>query len=139
MLKVLILAAQNNVSDSRMDHLIRDRLSWLSLPRVTASLGRCLRSGYKSSIACSRAFGLPQPGHEKWLKRMGRISRILRRKSPGRPMPERTARANAAKSKVRVRVELVVAHQKHKMGLFIRHHRPTPRRGQDHARQPCLR
>jgi len=28
MLKVLILAAQNNVSDARMEHLIRDRLSW---------------------------------------------------------------------------------------------------------------
>lgn len=29
MLKVLILAAQNNVSDGRMEYLIRDRLSWL--------------------------------------------------------------------------------------------------------------
>lgn len=29
MLKVLILAAQNNVSDERMEFLIRDRLSWL--------------------------------------------------------------------------------------------------------------
>ena len=29
MLKVLILAAQNNVSDTRMEFLVRDRLSWL--------------------------------------------------------------------------------------------------------------
>ena len=29
MLKVLVLAAQNNVSDGRMEYLIRDRLSWL--------------------------------------------------------------------------------------------------------------
>jgi IS5 family transposase len=29
MLKVLILAAQNNVADVRMEYLIRDRLSWL--------------------------------------------------------------------------------------------------------------
>lgn len=29
MFKVLILAAQNNVSDERMEFLIRDRLSWL--------------------------------------------------------------------------------------------------------------
>ena len=35
-------------------------------------------------------------------------------------MPERTAKANAAKSKVRARVEHVFAHQKAKMGLFIR-------------------
>ena len=31
MLKVLVLAAQNNVSDARMEDLIRDRLSWLRL------------------------------------------------------------------------------------------------------------
>jgi transposase len=29
MFKVLILAAQNNLSDARMEYLIRDRLSWL--------------------------------------------------------------------------------------------------------------
>ena len=32
MFKVLILAAQNIVSDTRMEFLIRDRLSWLRLP-----------------------------------------------------------------------------------------------------------
>src|SRR5512143_858616 len=35
MFKVLILATQNNVSDARMEFLIRDRLSWL---RVTVHL-----------------------------------------------------------------------------------------------------
>jgi transposase len=29
MFKVLVLAAQNNVADARMEYLIRDRLSWL--------------------------------------------------------------------------------------------------------------
>lgn len=29
MLKILILAAQNNVADARMEYLIRDRLSWM--------------------------------------------------------------------------------------------------------------
>ena len=37
-----------------------------------------------------------------------------------KPMPERTAKANAAKSKVRARVEYVFARQKDLMGLFIR-------------------
>ena len=32
MLKVLVLAAQHNVSDARMEWLIRDRLSWLRFP-----------------------------------------------------------------------------------------------------------
>lgn len=58
--------------------------------------------------------------NEAWLKRQGRVSRIHRKKPRGRPMPERTAKANAAKSKIRARVEHVFAHQKAKMGLFIR-------------------
>jgi transposase, IS5 family len=58
--------------------------------------------------------------NEKWLRRQSKVSRIHRRKPRGKPMPERTAKANAAKSKVRARVEHVFAHQKGKMGLFIR-------------------
>lgn len=58
--------------------------------------------------------------NERWLRRQGKVSRIHRRKPTGRPMPERTAKANAAKSTVRARVEHVFAHQKAKMGLFIR-------------------
>jgi IS5 family transposase len=57
--------------------------------------------------------------NETWLKRMGRVSRIHRKKPRGRAMPERTATANAAHSKIRARVEHVFAHQKSKMGLFI--------------------
>jgi len=38
----------------------------------------------------------------------------------GKPMPVATARANAAKSAVRARIEHVFAHQKNKFGLFIR-------------------
>ena len=58
--------------------------------------------------------------NERWLRRNGKVSRIHRKKPRGKPMPERTAKANAAKSKVRARVEHVFAHQKDKMGLFIR-------------------
>ena len=54
------------------------------------------------------------------IKRQSKVSRIHRKKPSGRPMPERTAKANAVKSKVRARVEHVFAHQKDKMGLFIR-------------------
>jgi transposase, IS5 family len=265
MLKVLILAAQNNVSDARMEYLIRDRLSWLrflgfdlgsptpdantirlfreklteagALDALFADFDRQLKErgylamggqivdatlvaapkqrntqaekdaikqgktaaeiwpdeparaaqkdtdarwtlkfakakptadgkpgidiaipsfGYKSSISICRAFGFIRrckvtdgarfdgrmlrdvvtndntasdvwadtayrsQANEKWLKRQSRISRIHRRKPRGKPMPERTAKANAAKSKVRARVEHVFAQQKDKMGLFIR-------------------
>ena len=38
----------------------------------------------------------------------------------GKPMPQATARANAAKSSIRAHVEHVFAHQKSRFGLFIR-------------------
>lgn len=47
-------------------------------------------------------------------------SRIHRRKPKGKSMPIATARANAAKSLIRARIEHVFAHQKNRFGLFIR-------------------
>ena len=58
--------------------------------------------------------------NEAWLAGKGRVSQIHRKKPKGRAMPGRTARANARKSAVRAPVEHVFAHQKHRMGLFIR-------------------
>lgn len=58
--------------------------------------------------------------NEKFLA--GRLlrSQIHRKKPKGKPMPRRTARANARKSAVRAAVEHVFARQKGPMGLFIR-------------------
>jgi IS5 family transposase len=265
MLKVLVLAAQNNVADARMEYLIRDRLSWLrflgfdlgaatpdantirlfreklteagALDAVFTDFDRQLKErgylamggqivdatlvaapkqrntaaekdaikagksaceiwpdeparaaqkdtdarwtlkfakarplangkpgidiaipsfGYKSSVSICRTFGFIRKckvtdgarfdgrmlrdvvtgdntasdvwadtayrsqANEAWLKRQSRVSRIHRKKPRGKPMPERTAKANAAKSKVRARVEHVFARQKDQMGLFIR-------------------
>ena len=58
--------------------------------------------------------------NERHLAGIGKVSLIHRRKPPGKPMPKRTARANAAKSVVRARVEHPFAHQKGPMGLVIR-------------------
>ena len=58
--------------------------------------------------------------NERYLRGIGKVSRIHRRKPPGRPMPRRTAQANAAKSAVRARVEHPFAHQKGVVGLVIR-------------------
>ena len=58
--------------------------------------------------------------NEQFLRDNGKVSRIHRRKPPGKPMPKRTARANAAKSAVRSAVEHPFAHQKGPMGLVIR-------------------
>ena len=58
--------------------------------------------------------------NEAMLARRGLVSRIHRKKPPGRPMPERMRIANAQKSKVRSAVEHVFAHQKGPMGLMVR-------------------
>ncbi len=58
--------------------------------------------------------------NEAWLADRGRVSHIHRKKPRGRPMPGTTARANARKSAVRTPAEHVFAHQKERMGLFIR-------------------
>jgi len=54
------------------------------------------------------------------LTRRGFVSRIHRKKPPGRPMPDRMRIANAQKSKVRSAIEHVFAHQKGPMGLIVR-------------------
>ena len=58
--------------------------------------------------------------NEAGLADLGRVSRIHRKKPPARPMPRHLARGNASKSAVRVLVEHVFAHQKERMGLFVR-------------------
>ncbi len=58
--------------------------------------------------------------NEAWLRATGPVSRVHRKKPKGRPMPARIARANAAKSTIRARIEHVFARQKDQMALFIR-------------------
>ncbi len=58
--------------------------------------------------------------NEAFLEANGFVSRIHRKKPPGRPMSPRTRRANALKSLVRSREEHVFAVQKDKIGVFIR-------------------
>ncbi|MFC4291447.1 transposase [Sphingorhabdus arenilitoris] len=58
--------------------------------------------------------------NEGWLTQHMLKSRIHRKKPQGKPMPEHTSRANAAKSAIRAKVEHVFAHQKCRFGLYIR-------------------
>ena len=58
--------------------------------------------------------------NEAWLAARGLVSRIHRKKPPGRPMAPQTRRANARKSAVRSAVEHVFARQKGPMGLVVR-------------------
>ena len=58
--------------------------------------------------------------NEDFLVVCGKRSQIHRRKQAGKPMPQRTAKANARKSRVRAAVEHVFAQQKDRMKLMIR-------------------
>ena len=58
--------------------------------------------------------------NEQHLAQRGFVSRIHRKKPPGRPMPRNVARANGAKSMVRCAVEHVFARQRGPMGLVVR-------------------
>ena len=58
--------------------------------------------------------------NEALMAKNGFVSQVHRKKPKGRPMPERTSKANGRKSKVRAKVEHVFAAQKHRMGLFVR-------------------
>jgi IS5 family transposase len=58
--------------------------------------------------------------NEEWLEKNGYVSDIHRKKPKGRPMGERTSRANGRRSKVRSAVEHVFARQKGPMALFVR-------------------
>ena len=58
--------------------------------------------------------------NEEWLSKHGKVSRIHRKKPPGRPMPDHVLKPNGVKSKTRARVEHPFAHQKGPMGMTIR-------------------
>jgi IS5 family transposase len=58
--------------------------------------------------------------NEAFMEKRGFTSHIHRKKPKGKSMPDAIRRANAAKSKIRSRVEHVFAEQKDRMKLFIR-------------------
>jgi IS5 family transposase len=57
--------------------------------------------------------------NEAWLDKNGYRSDIHHKKPKGRPMSERTVRANGRRSKIRAFVEHVFAQQKSRMGLCV--------------------
>jgi len=111
---------QNHVGIDRGFGLIR---TWM-VTDAAAYEGARLREGLldKSNTAAVvwADSAYRSMANETWLARNGFVSRIHRKKPPGKPMPERTRRANAAKSKVRSCIEHVFAEQKSRMGLFVR-------------------
>jgi len=84
-----------------------------------AQLGNVLdRNNTGSTVWADTAYRSKK--NEAWLARNGYVSDIHHKKPKGRPMSEAMARANGRRSKIRAFVEHVFAHQKARMGLFVR-------------------
>ncbi len=111
---------QNHIGIDRAHGLIR---KW----KVTDAArfeGAVLRDGLldgsntASSVWADSAYR--SKANEAFLAANGFTSKIHRKKPQGKPMPRRSARANARKSTVRSRIEHVFAEQKDRMDLFVR-------------------
>ncbi len=110
---------KNHVSIDRAHGLIRKWTATDAAAHDGARLEDVLdRTNTASEVFADGAYRSAK--NEDMLARRGFVSRIHRKKPPGKPMPERTRLANAQKSKVRSAVEHVFAHQKGPMGLLVR-------------------
>jgi IS5 family transposase len=58
--------------------------------------------------------------NEAIIVKNGLYSKVHHRRAPGKPLNAVQSRANAVRSKVRSRIEHIFAHQKQRMGLFVR-------------------
>jgi transposase, IS5 family len=110
---------QNHVSADRRHRLIR---RWL-VSDATAHAGKRLAELLDPGNTAADVWadtGYRSKKNEDLLRQRMLVSHIHRKKPAGRPMPVRTARANATKSAIRAHIEHVFAEQKHRMGLFVR-------------------
>jgi transposase, IS5 family len=110
---------QNHVSADRRHRLIRRWLVTDAAAHAGARLADLLDPGNTASDVWADT-GYRSRKNEALLRQRMLTSHIHRKKPAGRPMPPRTARANAKKAAVRAHIEHVFAEQKARMGLFVR-------------------
>lgn len=119
-LAIPVFGYQNHISIDRGFGFIR---KWTASD-AAAYEGARLREGLldKSNTAASvwADTAYRSAANETFMENNGFISHVHRKKPRGRPMPAAIRRANAAKSKIRSRVEHVFAEQKDRMALFLR-------------------
>lgn len=110
---------QNHISTDRRHRLIR---RWLVTDAAAHEGSRleALLDPANTAAAVWGDSGYRSKKNEALLSQQMLVSRIHCKKPPHRPMPMRTARANAKKSAVRAHIEHVFAEQKARMGLFVR-------------------
>jgi DDE family transposase len=132
MFKVVVIDAANTLSDRRGNATSRPRRQtsrpagcrkWRN-PDAAAYEGRQLRDGLldkrntASTVWADTAYR--SAANERFMAKNGFTSRVHRKKPANRPMSTATRRANNTKSRIRSRVEHVLAEQKDRIGLFIR-------------------
>ena len=110
---------QNHISADRRHRLIRRWLVTDAAAHAGARLADLLDAGNTASDVWADT-GYRSRKNEALLRQRMLTSHIHRKKPTSRPMPPRTARANAKKSAIRAHVEHVFAEQKARMGLFVR-------------------
>ena len=110
---------QNHISADRRHRLIRRWLVTDAAAYAGARLADLLDPGNTAADVWADT-GYRSKKNEALLRQRMLTSHIHRKKPTGRPMPPRTARANAKKSAIRAHIEHVFAEQKARMGLFVR-------------------
>ena len=110
---------KNHVAIDRRHGLIRTWIATDAARHDGAQLpGLLSKANTAGDVWADTAYRSKQ--NEAHLAGNGFVSRIHRKKPPGKPMPKNVARANGRKSKVRAAVEHVFARQKGPMALVVR-------------------
>ena len=110
---------KNHIGIDRRHRLIRSRAATDASRHDGALLPALIdKENTASDVWADTAYR--SKANEKHLANNGLRSQIHRKKPKGKPMSQRTARANGRKSAVRAAVEHVFARQKGPMGLYIR-------------------
>jgi transposase, IS5 family len=110
---------QNHISTDRRHRLIRRWLVTDAAAHAGKRLADLLDDGNTASDVWADT-GYRSRKNEALLRQRMLTGHIHRKKPAGRPMPPRTARANAKKSAIRAHIEHIFAEQKARMGLFVR-------------------
>ena len=110
---------QNPISAERRHRLIRRWLITAAAAHAGARLADLLDPDTTAADVWADT-GYRSRKNEDLLRQRMLVSHIHRKQPQHRPMPVRTARANATKSAVRATIEHVFAEQKARMGLFVR-------------------
>ena len=115
---VPVFGYKNHLAIDRAHGLIRRFAVTHAAAHDGAQLGRLLGDNTASAVWADTAYR--SKANLALLDRRGLVPQFQRAKPRGRPMPPNIARGNAARARVRAKVEHVFATQKRRFGLVIR-------------------